>query len=329
MKNPPVVDVHAHAIPPVFKQWADAGESRFGVDFARDEQGAMVYRQGGKWSPLLQGPVYEETATERADRLTIWRVDTAVLSLSPSLHLHGIDEGAGYARAANDSLAEYAAGAPGRFRCQAFLPLQDPPAAAAELERVMGMGFDGAIVSTHVNGTDWDDPGLEPVLATAEEAGAMVFVHPAGVRPGQLLGRYHLRNLIGNPLESTIAIASLIFGGVLDRHPGLKLLFAHGGGYSCWAAGRFDHGQRVRPEAASAGLPSDYLKRLYFDCLTHNETALRHLIDEVGISQVMLGTDDPADMLQEDPVSWLEGLDTVTDTERHAIVAGNYARVMA
>lgn len=328
MNSVPIVDVHAHAIPPVFREWADAGESRFGVDFGRDDQGAMVYRVGEKWSPLLQGPVYDETPEKRAARLTTWRVDTQVLSLSPSLHLHTIADGAGYARAANDSLAEYAAGAPGRFKCQAFLPLEDPPAAAAELERVMGLGFDGAIVSTHVNGTDWDAPELEPILATAQETGAMVFIHPAGVRPGQLLGKYHLRNLIGNPLESTIAIASLIFGGVLDRHPDLKLLFAHGGGYSCWAAGRFDHGHRVRAEAASAGLPSDYLKRLYFDCLTHNEAALRHLIDEVGISQVMLGTDDPADMLQEDPVTWLEGLDVIADTERQAIVAGNYARMM-
>ena len=166
-------------------------------------------------------------------------------------------------------------------------------------------------VGTHVGGLNWDEPDLFPVLEAAEQSNALVFVHPAASRLKDALPRYHMRNFIANPTETTIAIGSLIFGGILDRLPGLRLLFAHGGGYACWAYARFDHGHQVRPEAREhiARLPSDYLSALWYDSLVHGYGNLRRLIDVVGLDRVVLGTDFPADMGQPDPVAWIDGSD--------------------
>ena len=328
----PTIDIHAHILPSYLSDLADTTGSRYGIDFARRESdGRIMFRHGERWSPLLQGSVYGETVDDRVARMESMRVDVQVLSLSPSMHLHTLDaiDGAALARDTNDAIAETIAARPARFRGLAFLPLQSPAAAVAELERIMeNRRFIGAMVATNVAGADWDDPALETVLAAAESLGAFVFVHPAAVRAAELLSGYHLRNLVGNPLETTIAITSLVFGGVLDRHPHLLIGFAHAGGYACWGVGRLDHGHRVRPEAAATSPPSSYLRRLYFDSLTHDELALRHLVDRVGVSQLILGTDDPADMAQTDPVSWLEACSSISPDERRAILGGNLTRLI-
>lgn len=327
----PVVDVHTHVLPRHLSRLADTGGRRYGMGFGRNDDGRLVFEIGGDWSPLLQGSVYDETPDERVARMDRMRIDIQVLSLSPSMHLHVLDGASGTAlsRDTNDAIAEMIQSNPTRFRGLAFLPLQDPVSAVAELERIMAnRSFLGAMVSANVAGADWDDPRLDPVLEAAESLGALVFVHPAGVRASGLLSRYHLRNLVGNPLETTLAVASLIFGGVLDRHPDLLMCFAHGGGYACWGAGRLDHGYRVRSEAAAGSMPTEYLRRLYFDSLTHDELALRHLIDRVGVEHVVLGTDDPADMAQDDPVTWLEACSSIRPAERRAVLGGNLTRVL-
>lgn len=326
-----VIDIHAHVLPAMLSRLADTGGHRYGMNFDRNDVDRLVFRLRDRWLPLLQGSVYDETPDERVARMDAMRVDIQVVSLSPSMHLHALDatNGAALARDTNDAITEMIDAHPTRFRGLGFLPLQDPTAAIAELERIMANpAFLGVMVSTNVNGADWDEPGLDPILGAAEMLGALVFVHPAAVRASELLVRYHLRNLIGNPLETTLAIASLIFGGVLDRHPDLRMCFAHGGGYACWGSGRFDHGHRVRPEAAAVDLPTAYMRRLYFDSLTHDELALRHLVDRVGVGQVVLGTDDPADMAQDDPVTWLEGCASITPDERRAILGGNLIRLL-
>ena len=328
---PPVIDIHSHFLPVAFSVAADLGKTRYGIEFGRDPNGLLVFRIGDRWFPLQQGRVYDDTPSERAARLDLQRIDLQLVSLSPSVHLHMLAAGPAeaFARDCNEALADLVDGAPGRFRGLAFLPLQAPGLAIAELERVMAdRRFVGAMVGTNVNGTDWDDPGLVTVLEAAQSLGALVLVHPAGVRAPELFGRYHLRNLIGNPLETTLAIASVIFSGVLDRLPGVKLCFAHGGGYACWGAGRLDQGRRVRPEAGSSHLPSDYLGRLYFDSLTYDELALRHLLDRVGTERVMLGTDFPTDMALAQPVGWIESCRSLTATERTAILGGTARAVL-
>jgi aminocarboxymuconate-semialdehyde decarboxylase len=203
--------------------------------------------------------------------------------------------------------------------------MQTPNAAVEELQRVMSTaGMVGVSVGTHVGGLNWDEPELFPVLEAAEQSQALVFVHPAASRLKEALPRYHMRNFIANPTETTIAIGSLIFGGVLDRLPGLRLLFAHGGGYACWAYARFDHGYQVRAEAREhiARLPSDYLSSMWYDSLVHGYGNLRRLIDVVGVDRVVLGTDFPADMGQPDPVAWIEKSD-LSESEQRAVLGEN------
>ncbi|MDH5295305.1 MAG: amidohydrolase, partial [Acidimicrobiia bacterium] len=217
-----------------------------------------------------------------------------------------------------------------RFAGFGALPMQSPWAAVAELERVMTIpGMVGGAIGSHVGGANWDEPHLFPVLEAASELGAVLFLHPSASRIKDATPRYHMRNYIGNPSETTIAIGSLIFGGILDRLPHLKMMFAHGGGYACWAYARFDHGYTVRAEARehASRLPSDYLGMLWYDSLVHGSDNLRRVIEVAGIDQVVLGTDFPADMGQPDPVTWIDGCD-LEDREKTAILGANAKKLL-
>jgi aminocarboxymuconate-semialdehyde decarboxylase len=321
-----VIDVHAHLLPPSALQAADSGERWYGSTVERGPDGRPVIITGD-YRVSMGATEHWDPPTARLRNMDAMGVDVQVISLNPILFRYYLDARTGIAaaRGINDEIAEMAATWPDRFAGLATLPLQDPAAAVAELERTMGLpGFVGAAVGTHVGGRNWDDPELFGVLEAAEDLGALLFVHPAASRLKDALPRYHMRNYIGNPVETTIAIGSLIFGGILDRLPSLKFCFAHGGGYACWGSGRFDHGYRVRPEAQefATQLPSAYLRELYFDSLVHSYTNLRQLIETVGIGRVVLGTDYPADMGQPDPVAWVDGSD-LSDDERTAVLDGN------
>jgi aminocarboxymuconate-semialdehyde decarboxylase len=251
--------------------------------------------------------------------------------MSPSLAQYRAAPGAAAegAKAVNDDFAEIAARWPDRFKGFAHLPLQDPAASVTELERAVGNGLVGACVHTHVNGLNWDDETLFPILEAAQSLGALIFFHPAQVRVRDLAPKHHLRNMVGNPWETTITIGSLIFGQVLDRLPDLKTIFAHGGGYAPYAAGRFDHGYTVRDDAKDASQrPSSYLNRLGYDCLTHSPQALRYLIDTVGIENVYLGTDFPADMSAGQPVQAILSNNTLSEIEKQAILTDNAERML-
>jgi aminocarboxymuconate-semialdehyde decarboxylase len=326
------IDVHTHYLPRSVVAALDAGRPWHGIDFDLDEQGKIVsttsaMRFALPW-PDFRAPI--EHRLSEMDRL---RVDRHVLSLTPTLWRHEV-EGAHaveMARDVNDETAANVQAHPDRFSGFAFLPLQDAAASVTELERsVRELGLLGAAVTTNVDGEDWDSERLYPVLEAAHELDALLFVHPASVRARTILDRYHLRNLIGNPLETTIAIGSIVFGGILDRLPNLKLVFAHGGGYATFAAGRFDHGYRVRPESKALveRPPADYLRSLYFDNLTHSAPALRYLVDLVGVDRVVLGSDYPADMGYTDPVGWLEAAPLLDDTEKGQILGGNLQQLL-
>lgn len=326
------IDVHAHYLPRSVVDSADGDRDWHGIRFEVNEKGQLVsttpaLRFALPW-PHFRAPIDDRIA--EMDRL---RVNKQIISLTPTLWRHEVEarHAIEAARDVNDETAEIVREHPDRFDGFAFLPLQDASAAVAELERsVRDLGLLGAAVSTHVDGEDWDSPRLFPVLEAAHELGALIFVHPSSVRARTLLDRYHLFNAIGNPLETTIAIGSLIYGGVIDRLPDLKLVFAHGGGYAAFAAGRFDHTFNVRPEAhASIGRPpTEYLRTLHFDCLTHSDLALRHLVDLVGVERVVLGSDFPADMGYRDPVGWLERATLVDATEKERILGGNLTRLI-
>jgi aminocarboxymuconate-semialdehyde decarboxylase len=274
----PTVDAHTHFMPPSALGPAMAGQRWRGIQFGRNARGKITSSVGGI-SQEIPWPTPIEDSDARVSSMDERRVDVHLVSISPTMYWYGLDgpDGCSLARASNDDLAEMVARRPDRFVGLGYLPLQDPAGSVAELERcVRDLAMPGVMIGTNVNGEDWDSPRLFPVLQTAEQPSAVLYFHPARGRADAWLTRYHLANVIGNPLETATALATLIFGGVFDRLSSLKTCFAHAGGYGVLGIGRMDHGHEVRPESSAiAKLPSDYVKACWFDTITHNERALR------------------------------------------------------
>lgn len=327
-----VIDVHSHIVPMRLATAAQAGGVYHGIEFGRDAAGKVTSQVGHRPPFALPWPTPLETTEERISSMDAIGVDIHMLSLSPSMHWYSTAPGDAVALAeeTNDDIAAIVAAHPDRFKGLAFLPLQDPSASVRELQRcVRDLGFSGALVGTNIDGLDWDAPELLPVLEAAQELGALVFVHPARGRANPFLTKYHLKNLIGNPLETTVALASLIFGGVLDRLPDLKLCFAHGGGYGCLGIARMDHGATVRAETQGiAKLPSDYLRLLYFDSLVHGHRTLDQIIDLAGIDRIVLGSDYPADMGEPNPVEFVRSHARLAEDDRWKILSVNLSSLL-
>jgi aminocarboxymuconate-semialdehyde decarboxylase len=209
--------------------------------------------------------------------------------------------------------------------------LSSSAAAADELKRVMTKhGFKGAMFASNVKGMNLDDPSFEPLWATAAELGAFMFVHPNNIAGADRLKSYYLANLIGNPLDTTIAAASLYFGGVMDRHPKLKVMLAHGGGFTPYQAARWEHGWKVRgePKKNIKEQPKNIAKRFIYDTILHSAQTLEAMIGLVGVDNVMLGSDYPYDMAMMDCVSHVRGL-KISDADKTAILQGNFEKVLA
>ena len=322
----PIIDTHTHFVPKSAVGPASRGELWNGIQFGRNARGKITSTVGAI-SQEIPWPTPLETPDARLRSMSERRVDIHMVSISPTLYWYSVSptDGITFARTTNDDLAEMVAGAPSRFIGLGYLPLQDTKASVAELERcVRDLGMPGVMVGTHVNGTNWDDGSLRPVVEAAEALGVVLYFHPARGRADNWLHQYHFMNLIGNPLETAVCLGSLIFGGVFDRLPKLKTCFAHAGGYGVLGVGRLDHGQQVRPETSGlAQLPSDYVRHCWFDTITHNERALRYLIDMVGADKVVLGSDYPADMGEQLPVDFIEGCGSLTPDEKNAILRPN------
>ncbi len=236
-------------------------------------------------------------------------LEAAVVSGSPALFAYEADanRGAALCQAVNGGLADLCAFEPSRLRWIAHVPLQAPDAAASLLAEAAGAGAVGAQIGTSVAGTPLADAGLEPFWRAAEQYDMTLMLHPAYNNPHPGLEGYHLQNAIGNQLETTIAAERLIVTGLLDRHPGLRLLLVHAGGYMPWQAGRLRHAATVRAELA--GSPPDpyaYFGRVFADTITHDAAALRFLVERVGADNVVMGTDLPFDMATPEPVAALE-----------------------
>ncbi|HEX8168565.1 MAG TPA: amidohydrolase family protein [Beijerinckiaceae bacterium] len=234
------------------------------------------------------------------------------------------------ARIVNDGLAEYVAHRPDRFTALGTVPMPDGEAAAKELERCMGsLGFKGVQVLTNVAGRELSDPAFAPFWAKAEELGALVVIHPNGFTHAERLRRFYFNNVIGNPLETTIALHYLIFDGVLERHPDLKILAVHGGGYLGAYWGRIDHawGARSDCRADLPNPPTSYLRKVYFDTVVFTPGQLRALVDTFGADRILMGTDYPFDMMDSDPIGHVvaAGFDEATTAK---IVGGNAQRLL-
>ena len=254
------------------------------------------------------------------------KVDVQVLSVCPQTFVYAQPQAvaATFARVQNEQIAKLAKARPDRFLGIATLPMQAPQLAADELRHAMSvLGLRGAQIGSNIAGKNLDDPELEPVWATAAELGAFILVHPINVAGMDRLGSYYLNNLIGNPLDTTIAAACLVFSGVLERHPTLKFCLSHGGGFVPYQAGRFLHGWHVRnePKKKLPKPPTESLDRFYFDTIVHSKEVLEFLVGNAGPDRVLLGSDYPFDMGMPDGVLQVRGL-SIPAADQAAILGG-------
>jgi aminocarboxymuconate-semialdehyde decarboxylase len=233
------------------------------------------------------------------------------------------------ARMVNDGIGEWISHRPDRFVALGSVAMQAPDEAVAELERIMALGFKGVQIITNIGGKELSDPLFAPFWAAAERLGAVVLMHPIGFTDGARLERFYFNNVIGNPFETTLALHYLIFDGVLARHPALKLIAVHGGGYLAGYSGRIDHawGARTDCQASLPLPPTTYLKRVFFDTVVFTPHQLRSLIDTFGADQLLMGTDYPYDMAESDPVGHLRSLDGLDEAVVSAIAGGNAAKL--
>jgi predicted TIM-barrel fold metal-dependent hydrolase len=271
---------------------------------------------------------------ERLKGMDAQAIDMEVLSINPFWYRKERDTAAAIVKVQNEKLAELCASRPDRFAAFASLALQYPDLAVEQLEHaVKRQGLHGAAVGASMLGEDFSEPRFHPVWAKAEELGAVLFIHPQSTPDlaRRFKGNGWLANTIGNPLDTTIALQHLIFEGTLDRFPGLKVLAAHGGGYLGSYAPRSDHACFVSPKNCNPDIklkkkPTEYLNQLYFDALVFTPEALRHLVAQVGASQIMLGSDHPIPW-EEHPVDHVCATESLTDEEKSAILGGNAARL--
>ena len=232
------------------------------------------------------------------------------------------------ARLVNEGLAQYVAKKPDRFIALGTVPLADGAEAATELERCMrSLGMKGVEILTNVTGHELSEPQYAPFWKKAEELGALVVIHPNGFTEGKRLTRFYFSNVIGNPLETTIALHYLIFDGVLERHPDLKILAVHGGGYLPAYCGRIDHAWGARSDSHGnlPQPPTSYLKKVYFDTVVFTEHQLAHLVRVFGADHILMGTDYPFDMAEYDPIGHLAAA-AEFDAAAVAAIAGGNAR---
>jgi aminocarboxymuconate-semialdehyde decarboxylase len=319
------VDVHAHLLlPEVEALVADLP----GLAEAK----ALDARRNGPAAQAVSGPMVAERIprlTDVAVRLAAMDaqgVDVQLVSPSPSHYQYWADEETAERlyRLADEATAAHCAQAPDRLRGLGLAPLQHPEQAVRALEHAHDQGLLGVEISSHAPGRELSDPAYEPFWTRAEETGAILFLHPFGCTLDERLDQWYLSNTVGQPTENAVALSHLIFSGVLDRHPELKVIAAHGGGYLPTHIGRSDHAWSARSDAGAgcAHLPSSYLKRLYFDSLVHDPQVLRALVGAVGPDRVLLGSDFPFDMGTEDPVGALRAA-RLPDDDFHAVRGGN------
>lgn len=320
------VDVHAHVLLPSLQQEVERRDPEGAVRAAELER----VRNG---APSLQasGRMVAERIpqlTDVAARLAAMDAQgVAIQWVSPSpTHFYpwaAEELGAWAAREANRLVAEHVAQAPDRLRGLGTIPLQHPARAVEALDDALGRGLLGVEISSFAGDVELSDERLEPFWARAAATGAIVFLHPFGCSLDERLDRYYLSNSVGQPVENAVALSHLIFAGVLDRHPGLRLVAAHGGGYLPTVIGRADRAWRVRPEAHDCReTPSAYLRRLWFDTVVHDARTLRALVDVAGAGRVVLGSDFPFDMGLDDPVAEIRAAGLADDVTA-AILSGN------
>ncbi|WP_405444943.1 amidohydrolase [Streptomyces achromogenes] len=331
MNHPsPTVDVHAHLLLPEAEALVDGLP---GLAEAR----ALDARRNGPAALAVNGPMVRDRLPKLTDTgarlaaMDAQGVDVQLVSPSPSHYHYWTDEDTAEKlyRLVNEATAAHCSAAPDRLRGLGLVPLQHPRQAVRALDHALAQGLAGVEISSHAPGRELSDPAYEPFWSRAEDTRALLFLHPFGCTLDERLDRWYLSNTVGQPAENAVALSHLIFSGVLDRHPGLKVIAAHGGGYLPTHIGRSDHAWSARADARAgcAHPPSSYLRRLYFDSLVHDPYVLRELVRVAGADRVLLGSDFPFDMGTEDPVGALRAA-RLPEADFHAVRGGNAAALL-
>lgn len=321
------IDLHHHSVPAGLVRRVRAEGERHGIRVGpadRLDREVLALPSG-------QECVLHPEATDLEFRdlaMAAARLDIAAASIRPLVLSSFLTDRAAaewYSRAANDGIAEDIEASSRRLVGFADLPLQHPELAAAELRRLMtDAPFIGAQIPSHVGPNNLDDPALDPFWEAAEEMRAVLFIHPTQSSEHLRLERYFLFNLIGNPLETSIAVASLLFGGVRRRFPGLRFVLAHSGGFVPWIYPRWEHGARESKLVPNLEEPMSVLLRwFHYDTLIYEPAPLRYLVSTVGADRVVVGTDYPADMGNARPHEQLARVPGLGDDEVGAVLGDN------
>lgn len=324
------IDIHCHVMTPECEELARP--------FFTPDKDPFVHYQGESTAeynrqhladivPKLSLP---EVRLRDMDRMG---VDIQAISVMPPQYFYWTEPelGARLASMQNENLARIVAEHPDRFVGLGTVPLQDVPAAITELDRIVDEhGFTGIEICTSVNGEDFDHPKFAPFFERVQELDLLVVMHPNGYSDGQRLAAYYLINTVGMPMDSTVAISRLIFGGVLERNPDLKICVVHGGGYLPSYPARFDHAYHARDDCREhiTRPPSEYLRRLFFDSMVFDAGDLGLLIARYGSDHVLMGTDYPYDMGEDDPVGFVMSVEGLSDEDCSRILGGNAAELL-
>jgi aminocarboxymuconate-semialdehyde decarboxylase len=320
------IDLHTHILP---REWPDL-RRRYGyggfVQLEHDGPGCARMMIDGRLFREVDNRTY--APARRIADCDRDRVAVQVLSTVPVMFSYWAQpqDGHDLARILNDHIAEVVRRHPGRFFGLGTLPMQAPDLAVQELERCMkSLGLAGVQIGSHVNDWNLDHASLFPVWQAAEQLGAAVFVHPWDMLGRDRMSKYWLPWLVGMPAETCLAICSLIFGGVLERLPRLRVCFAHGGGAFPGTIGRIEHGFNVRPDLCAVDNPKNpraYLGRFYVDSLVHDADALRCLIQLFGTHRVALGSDYPFPLGEAVPGSLIETMADLSEETKEKLLAG-------
>jgi len=299
MPNPLAIDAHAHICTEETMKLLNKEVPKVASSLKEYDKDVFEWSVCGvPYRPLPRGGFDIE---QRLKDMKASDVDMHVLSNTPQTFMYNQDAGATSTACViqNDQIAKHVRDHPKSFYGIATLPMQAPKAAADELERSIGkLGLKGMQIGSNINGKNLDEPEFEPVWQVANAHNAFCMVHPNNVAGIERLRKYYLNNLIGNPLDTTIAAASLVFGGVIERFPNIRFYMVHGGGFTPYQAGRWQHGWHVRPEP-KVNLkypPAETIRTFYWDTILHSKPQLEFLVKEWGAAHVILGSDYPYDM---------------------------------
>jgi aminocarboxymuconate-semialdehyde decarboxylase len=329
-ERPPTIDIHCHVFTPE--------AAALVKDLVRPQNDPYSFYQSAasKQTDVKQAAAIAPKLTSIEQRLKTMDaegIDVQAISTAPVQYYYWADGTLALrtSRIINDNIARICAANPQRFVGLATVPMQVPEYAVRELTRaVKELGLKGVEICPHVEQDELSADRFRPFFAKAEELGAVIFLHPHGFPDGRRLADHFFQNIIGNPLDTTVAIHHLIFGGVLESYPRLKVVCAHGGGYLPPYAGRIDHAHAARPDARTkiTQLPSSYLKKLYFDTIVFTHQQLAYLVKHYGADHVLLGTDYPYDMGLPDPVQFVQKTSGLSQRDRELILGGNAARLL-